>query len=186
MTLNASHLDTRSNLSPNQLDAIRLAVVGVGQVLRSDDGAGPAVIRRLRQLFTLDDNLLLIDGGHAPENVLGPIIRFGPTLIIFIDIVRNGLTPGSIRWFDTIEAEETGGSTHTLSLKTLADYLTAETQALVLIMGIAPLCTEFGEELSEPVQAAVSEAADIIASYWRSATTACSAISTGDASVVSA
>ena len=183
--MNASQLDTKSNLSPNQLDAVRLAVVGVGQVLRSDDGAGPAVIRRLRQLLGLDDNLLLIDAGHAPENVLGPIIRFGPTLIIFIDVVQNGIAPGSIRWFDAIQAEETGGSTHTLSLKTLADYLTAETQAPVIILGIAPLYMEFVEELSKPVQEAISEAADIITSYWRSATTACSAISTGEISVVS-
>lgn len=182
--MKASQLDTKSDLWPNQLDTMRLAVVGVGQILRSDDGAGPAVVRRLRQMIATDENLLLIDGGHAPENILGPIIRFMPTHIIFIDVVRNGHAPGSIHWFDAIQAEETGGSTHTLSLKTLADYLTAQTQAPILIMGIAPLCMEFGEELSKPVQGAISEAADMITSYWRSATTACSAISTGETSVV--
>ena len=44
----------------------RVAVVGVGQRLRGDDGAGPAVAQRLAPLA--DAALLVVDAGHAPEN----------------------------------------------------------------------------------------------------------------------
>lgn len=162
----------------------RLALVGVGQSLCGDDGAGPAVIDRLRQLIEPHDCLLLIDCGHAPENCFGPIIRFSPDEILFIDAIRLDEAAGAIRWLCAHQADSAGGSTHTLSLGLLAVYLAGITGANAHVLGICPANMAFGEGLSPPVREAVEDVAGSIAGYWRNAATACSAMVPGGESVV--
>ena len=160
----------------------RVAVVGVGQRLRGDDGAGSAVARRLAALA--GPALRVVDAGHAPENCLGPIVRFGPDAILFVDAARGGLAPGDLIWLRPDEADSRGGSTHTLSLAMLADYLSAETGAAVHVLGIEPDELAFGEGLSPVVATAVAQVAATFSAYWRKLNAACSAIASGEASVV--
>jgi hydrogenase 3 maturation protease len=160
----------------------RVAVVGVGQRLRGDDGAGSAVARRLAALA--GPALRVVDAGHAPENCLGPIVRFGPDAILFIDAARGGLAPGELTWLRPDEADGRGGSTHTLSLEMLASYLSAETGAAVHVLGIEPGEMAFGEGLSPVVEEAVTQAAGTFTAYWRKLNTACSAMASGETSVV--
>lgn len=160
----------------------RVAVVGVGQRLRGDDGAGPAVARRLAALAGA--SLQVVDAGHAPENCLGPIVRFGPDAILFVDAACGGLAPGELTWLRPDEADSRGGSTHTLSLAMLAAYLSAETGAAVHVLGIEPGEMAFGEGLSPVVEETVAQAAATFTDYWRKLNTACSAMASGEASVV--
>lgn len=162
----------------------RLAVVGVGQALRGDDGAGPALIRRLEAALPATAHLLLVDAAHAPENILGPIIRFRPSAVLFVDAVRAGQPPGTILWLPAAAADATGGSTHTLPLNVLAEFITAERGAAVYVLGIQPATTEFGSALSPAVAHAVAQVAAEITAYWRKLNAACSAMSTGDVAVV--
>ncbi len=161
----------------------RLAVAGLGQTLRGDDGAGPAVVGRLAELLP-DASLLLLDAGHAPENCLGPIIRFRPDAILLIDAARGNGAPGTLVWLRPEEADGRGGSTHTLSLAMLSSYLATESGAAVHILGIEPANVAFGEGLSPAVELAVADAAASIAGYWRKLSAACSAMASGEASVV--
>ncbi len=162
----------------------RTVIIGVGQELQGDDGAGVAVVRRLADLVQPDETLCLIEAGHAPENVLGPIIRFHPRYIFFVDAIRANSLPGTIHWLAANEADSVGGSTHTLSLGLLGAYLQAVTGATVYVIGIEPLNIAFRAELSAPVRGAVEECTETLADYWRSATLACSASSNGGVSVV--
>ncbi len=164
----------------------QLAVVGVGQTLRGDDAAGPLVIRRLRELLDADERLCLVDAAHAPENCLGPIIRFQPDFILFIDAIAADNRPGAVVWLAGEAAEETGGGTHMLSLSTLAEYLTAMTGAPVGIIGIQPAGLALGDPVSPAVTKAVELVAVTLAGYWRRDITASSAMSTGEVSIVNA
>ncbi len=91
--------------------------------MRGDDGVGPAVVRRLGELIDPDERLLIIDGGHAPENCLGLVIRFRPEVILFIDAIRGSRPRGALCLLSGGEADSAGGSTHTLSLGMLSEYL---------------------------------------------------------------
>lgn len=162
----------------------RLVIVGVGQPMRGDDGAGVAVALELQNILGQSQSLLIINGGHAPENCLGPISRFQPDIILFIDAVRGFGSPGAVYWLTSSEAEESGGSTHTISLKLLGDYLELETGAKSSILGIQPYDLAFGEGLSAPVADSVNQLIELIAYHWRSAVAACSAINEGAVSVV--
>lgn len=156
--LKLSRILNRSSPTPS-----RLAIIGVGQTLCGDDGAGPAVIDRLKQIMEPCENLLLINCGHAPENCFGPIIRFAPNEILFIDAIRTTAPPGTICWLNAHEADSAGSSTHTLSLGMLATYLAGITGSNAYVLGICPSSLEFNEALSRPVEAAVEEIVATIA-----------------------
>jgi hydrogenase 3 maturation protease len=163
---------------------LRLAIVGVGQELQGDDGVGVIIARRLAQQIERSDARLIVEAGHAPENVLGAIIRFRPSIILFLDSLQADEPPGTIIWLPIDRADSAGGSTHTLPLALLGDYLEKETGANAYVLGVQPRQIAFGEQLSPPVEAAAEECARAIALYWRRAASACSAMTNGGVSVV--
>lgn len=146
----------RDNLS-------RLAIVGIGQELRGDDGAGLAVVRRLRDLLPQNENLLLIEAGPAPENFTGPLRRFRPTQVVLIDAALMGATPGGwcfIDWKDG--GTNFSASTHMLPIDALAAHLEKEIHCTVSLVGIQPVSNGLGEALSPPVQKAVEQVAQTL------------------------
>lgn len=173
------------NIVLSHSDRPRVVIAGVGQVLCGDDGAGPAVIAHLRTMIPFDDRLLLLDCGHAPENCLGSITRFRPDQLVFLDAVRADGEPGDIYFLDAGQALEMGGSTHTLSLGVLAEYIHHELPSCVIsIIGIQPLKTAWGDGISGPAEEAITIVARKLADYWRNALADSSAMVAGDLSVV--
>ncbi|HUF39672.1 MAG TPA: hydrogenase 3 maturation endopeptidase HyCI [Anaerolineales bacterium] len=136
----------------------RIAFVGVGQELRGDDAAGLLAVRRLAaELPPEPEGLLVLEAGPAPENVTGPLRRFGPDLVLFIDAAWLETAPGTIRLLDPDGITGLGASTHTLPLSTVAAYLQAELGCRVAVLGVRPGDTAIGAPLSPPVAGAVEE-----------------------------
>ncbi|MBF0512396.1 MAG: hydrogenase maturation protease, partial [Candidatus Omnitrophica bacterium] len=100
---------------------------------------------------------LCIDAGSAPENYLGKIIKALADVIIFIDAVDFNKEPGYYEILEQGELLKAGFTTHDLSPKMLIEYLTIETKAKIYLLGVQPKDLGFGEELSPPVQKALSE-----------------------------
>ena len=130
-----------------------MAVVGVGQELNGDDAAGVQVAQALsrRQRAGWSDasrpvpfSLLVIEGGHAPENCTGAIRRFAPDLVILVDAAEMGDPPGTIRWLDWHEAVGLDASTHSLPPSMVARYLAAELSCEVALIGIQVQDTSLG------------------------------------------
>ena len=144
---------TRQNRPP------RIAVLGIGNALRSDDAAGVLVARRLAQSRLLRDldSILVIEAGHAPENTTAELRRFRPEYVILIDAAEMSDVPGAIRWIAIDEIDGMSASTHTLPLSMLAKYLTLELGCEVNILGIQPQSMEIGESVSRGVLQAVDE-----------------------------
>ena len=144
--------------------APRIAILGIGNPLRSDDAAGVEVARRLQNRLTREiDSILVIDAGHAPENHTAELRRFGPNLVILIDAAEMGLPRGKIRWVGIDEIDGLSASTHTLPLSMLAKYLMLEHGCDVKLLGIQPQSTEIGETVSANVFQAVNEIAEELA-----------------------
>ena len=141
-----------------------LAVVGIGSDLRGDDIAGILVFRELRSALTGSESKIirLFDGGTAPENLTGEIIRFQPSHILLVDAADLGLKPGTVT---LIEPEAVGGisfSTHVLPLSILADYLKSALPCRIIILGIQPGQTGFGSAHSQKISQAAHRLARII------------------------
>jgi hydrogenase 3 maturation protease len=137
----------------------RVAVVGVGNRLRGDDGAGSQVGERLRAQCPAP----VFDAGTVPENFLGVLIEFDPEVVVFVDAADHGGTPGSCCVAPPAALAARHASTHAPSLRLLAQILEARGIDCWLL-GIQPASTAPGTELSPAVAAGVGAAAAALAS----------------------
>jgi hydrogenase 3 maturation protease len=103
------------------------------------------------------DNLLIVEGGPAPENVTGKLRAFHPDLVILIDAAQMDEPPGTIQLIPLESIDGMSASSHSLPLSMLASYLTAEIGCEVTVLGIQPAQNEIGSKLSSTVQTAVDE-----------------------------
>lgn len=72
----------------------KATVVGVGNILLSDEGLGVRAVERLLSLYDMPPNVSVIDGGTLGLDLL-PFIE-GVSLLLIIDALRGGKTPGTI------------------------------------------------------------------------------------------
>lgn len=153
---------TLSQLKTESGELPRVALVGIGNPLRNDDAAGLLVARELLQRECAADtnHLLVIQAGHAPENVTGELRNFHPELIILIDASDMRAEPGTICWVPIQSIEGMSASTHSLPLSMLARYLTLELNCAVVLIGIQPKSTEVGETVSPEIVGAIHEIVD--------------------------
>jgi hydrogenase 3 maturation protease len=120
-------------------------LLGVGNSLRSDDGAGSFIAQNFKHHCWL-----VLDGKTAPENVTSVIKKTQPQLLIIIDATHMNLEVGSFRIIPLEKIVSMHISTHSMPLYFLMDYLKDYCQKIVFI-GIQPLSTKIGENISKPV-----------------------------------
>ena len=133
-------------------------IVAIGNRLRGDDAVGPEVLDRLKGRCRFP----VLEGGLAPENLLGPLVHHGPQTILLIDAVHFGASPGSVRWFESEELTEVDISTHAMSPKLFLQQLQSQTGARVYLLGVQPKRREFGRELSEECRNAVEKVSQFL------------------------
>lgn len=138
----------------------RVCLLGVGNRLRGDDGAGPALVERL----AARTGAVCVDGGSAPENHVEKVARLEPEVVLLADAADFGGAPGDARLFTPGELDGGGLSTHGLSLDLCCRYLAARGVARVLLLGIQPgPGRSLGEGLSPPVARRVDDLAATLA-----------------------
>ncbi|MDD4364341.1 MAG: hydrogenase maturation protease [Synergistales bacterium] len=131
---------------------------GVGNVLRGDDGAGPAVVEMLRRESL--GWLRAVDCGQNPENWLSLIGREHPEEVLFVDAATMGLDAGSIRRISPEAPTIRDPGLIDLPWRLLlASYVTTK----ITFIGIEPRQCSLGAPLSAEVTLAVTETARSIA-----------------------
>jgi hydrogenase 3 maturation protease len=135
----------------------RLVVVGVGNTLRADDGAGCMVADRLR----VGREGTVFDVGQTPENFMAPIRRATPDVVLLVDAADFGGDPGEVRW---ATAADVGGmmlGTHAAPLSMFMSILESETGAVVRLLavqvGITTLSGEISKEVAHTVDTLIKE-----------------------------
>jgi hydrogenase 3 maturation protease len=136
----------------------KVMILGVGNTLRGDDGAGPYLIEQLEGRV----DAILLDCGEVPENFLGKIVEIHPDNILIIDAVDFKANPGAVALLDDNELVGKSWSTHYTSLKLFTNCLKADTGSNVFIIGIQPKSTDFGSEISVKVRKTASLLKQII------------------------
>lgn len=134
------------------------AVLGVGNVLLSDEGIGVRVVETLGREYTWPQGLELLDGGTTGMELLEPLE--GLDCLIIADAVRVGQEPGSVAVLrgDQVPAFfRTKLSPHQIGLSdvlaTLA--LTGQYPGQVVVVGLQPVSLATGMELTPAAQAAL-------------------------------
>ncbi|EGB16448.1 hydrogenase expression/formation protein [Pseudodesulfovibrio mercurii] len=72
----------------------RILILGVGNILFTDEGFGVRVAEDLEQKYQFSDNVTVLDGGTLGLKLMGPIME--SDYLIIVDIVLNDGEPGEI------------------------------------------------------------------------------------------
>lgn len=146
----------------SQLDAFlsdceKLIVLGVGNELKSDDGVGPFIIKKLKEEDIENKNLLFIDAKTVPENFTGKIRKENPTHLIIVDACLMDLKPGDMQIVNKYEFANIGISTHSMSLSFFVRYLEKDTNFGIIFVGIEPETMEWGDNPTPEVEKAANK-----------------------------
>jgi hydrogenase 3 maturation protease len=136
-------------------------IVGIGSTLKGDDGVGPFICSRLKRIVCDQ----VIDAATVPENYIQPIIRKNPQVLLIIDAVDFGDTPGAILILEPDQIHTVSPSTHTPSPRLFLDVILHSIKPQVVFIGIQPAQANFGQPLSPPVQRSATLLADLIAAF---------------------
>jgi hydrogenase maturation protease len=151
-------------------DGAGVVVIGVGNVLLGDDGAGVRVVETLRALARSDANALppgtrLVDGGTLGLDLLGQLE--GAAGLVLVDAMDTGRTPGTVsvlRGGATGRADGRPGPGRRAGV----GQLLAAARALgslpphPVLVGIQVADVSVGLELSSEVAAVVADVAGIV------------------------
>jgi hydrogenase maturation protease len=153
-----------------------VAIVGIGNNLLTDDGAGIHALNRFADEYA-DDDVACIDGGTVGLALLDRLSSHEG--LIALDAMILGKKPGTVT---VLQGEDMDshlrnqrGSVHEVGLSDLMDALRlrGELPDNRALIGIEPADMEWGTEPTPQVAAAVPQAADLahqLVQEWRSGT----------------
>jgi hydrogenase maturation protease len=153
-----------ANWSPPDSSTSTTLVLALGNPLRGDDGVGPEVLDRLKQV-DLPRHVVLVDGGTGGLEVVLEFV--GKSRGIVIDAVRFGGEAGQYRRFDLLDMQLppaiwTAGHAHGL---VAAIELGRALQILpkeLILYAIEPEQCDRALHLSQAAKSAISEVANAI------------------------
>ena len=142
----------------------KLAIVGIGNIIRGDDGLGPKLIEILKSRGGLP-GAFLFDCGTAPENYIFPILSTSCDTLMLVDAADIGREPGAVEIFDLDKISRVSFSTHNPSPRLFTDLLkTGKEDMDIFVISIQPKSTGIGAPLSEEVLKALERVADLFLS----------------------
>jgi hydrogenase maturation protease len=133
-------------------------VLGIGNILLSDEGFGVRVIEEITRRYRFPDGVQVLDGGTLGMDLL----RFltGTERLIIVDAIAGGGPPAT---FYRLAGDEVKAyfrdkvSLHELGIKDVLAVLAATGKPIteVVVLGVQPASLEIGLDLTPLVAAAV-------------------------------
>ncbi len=132
-------------------------VIGLGNVILSDEGVGVHALRGVREMLGDSPELTFVDGGTLGLELLS--IASGASRLLLLDAVNVGAPAGTLARFDReqLASLTTGSSAHELGVADLLSALRmlgSEPRDIVLL-GLQPQATSLGTTLTSPVAEAL-------------------------------
>ena len=151
----------------------RIAIVGLGNLMRTDDALGMLAIERLKMHLQLSDSVMVIEGGTLGLEVMQPLENV--THLMALDAIDAGEPAGTLLRFagDRIADLPASKSVHLLGFSDLigAMTLTGDAPEEIVVLGLQPELIAWGTSLTRTVEAAlprlISAALEQIAQWTR-------------------
>ena len=148
-----------------------ILVLGIGNVLLTDEGIGVRALNELERRYTFPENVELLDGGTAGIELLRHIRN--RDYLIIIDAMKFNQEPGTVTRVegnDVPAAFRTRISPHQLGLSDLlaAAMLTDELPPNLVLYGVEPENLDIGLNLTDTVEASVEKLTGAIIEELRS------------------
>jgi len=131
-------------------------IITLGNKFRGDDGAGSLFGNIIRGHVPWE----VFDGGDAPENITGLILKSCPETILIVDAMDFSGSPGDFKLVTSNDLGNFSISTHG-ALKPFVDYLKMMTGAKLHILGFQPKRLGLEYKISPEVSESVRKAAKI-------------------------
>jgi hydrogenase maturation protease len=139
-------------------------VLGLGNLVHSDDGLGVHAIQSLMEHPRVPSDVVLMDGGTQGLSLLPHVSAFQRLLVI--DALDVGEKPGTLVRIEGEALRNLPGkaSVHQLGFADLlvALELLGESPEEIVLLGVQPLSTEWGTELTPPVAEALNRLPDLV------------------------
>jgi hydrogenase maturation protease len=145
---------------------MRTVVLGIGNIILSDEAAGVRAAEALQASYELPDGVEVIDGGTSGMELLGPLS--GTDLLVILDAVKANRPPGTV-------VRLVGGevpvffrarlSPHQISVCDVLAGLefSGDPPGDLVLIGVEPESLELGLELTPVVAARIPEMARMAA-----------------------
>ena len=148
-----------------------VVVLGIGNLLLSDEGLGVRALEVLYRDYALPDGVKLIDGGTLGLDLLY-FIEDAERLLV-LDAISGGGSPGTLY---NLRGEEVRGyfkrkvSMHELGFQDVLGILELKGRGPeeIVVMGIEPKTIELGTDLSPEIEAKIPELVEMAAEQLRS------------------
>ncbi len=118
----------------------RILFVGVGNLLKSDDGAGVYICKNI----IASGNISALSVEVSIENYIGKINSLKPDIMVVIDCIDMKAAPGTSKILGINDLQDNTFTTHNISFGRLNEFF----EMPVMILGIQPEKVAFGEKLS--------------------------------------
>jgi len=136
----------------------KVVIVGIGNIMRQDDGFGPKLIENLKGKI----QAVCIDAGTTPENYIGKVTKEEPNTILIVDAVHLGKIAGEYEILEKKDILKSGLATHDISPAMYIEFLEKETNADIYMLGVQSKSIDFGEEMTEAVKKSLEQIANKI------------------------
>ncbi|MBU0621988.1 MAG: HyaD/HybD family hydrogenase maturation endopeptidase [Gammaproteobacteria bacterium] len=149
---------------------MRIVVLGVGNILLSDEGIGVRAIEKLQQDYYLPPEVVIIDGGTTGMEMLEDLSNADH--IVIIDAVRAGKPPATIIRLADEQVPvffKTKLSPHQIGLSDVLATLEfiGEQPGGVTVFGVEPVSLETGMALTPQVEARLPALLEMVATELR-------------------
>ena len=141
----------------------RILVAGIGNIFLGDDGFGVEVVRRLRA-SPVPEGVIVADFGIRGLHLAYEILDGGYDLVVFVDALPRGNTPGAIELLeadlDDVSIQSATPDGHGMDPASVLALLRSMGGGSppVVVVGCEPASLEEGMGLSPPVAASVDRA----------------------------
>lgn len=144
------------------MSVAKIAVLGLGNLMRRDDAVGMLAIELLRTDPRLGPEVSVVEGGTLGLDLLYPLE--GITHLLALDAVEAGAEPGTLLRFEGDEMARlpAAKSVHLLGFADLlaAMGLTGSAPREVVVLGVQPEVIAWGTTLSARVEATLPNLLD--------------------------
>jgi len=146
-------------------------VLGLGNVLMRDDGLGPAVVRAFEAEYVVPPDVEVVDLGTPGLDLLPWLADV--ERVILVDTVKSDRPPGTVLVYDKADImrhapmQRIGPHDPGVKDALFALEFAGRAPREVVLIGVVPVTTAMGLDLSPPVQAAVADAVEHVARVLR-------------------
>lgn len=142
------------------METSRILVLGIGNLLNTDEGVGVHAVRRIKEQVGEVDGVAIEDGGTLGLNLL-PLVEDATHLLI-LDAVNAGQPPGTVVELRKEEIPLYGGfrlSQHQLTFQEVLGLalIRGRLPEYLHLIGVQPNSLEIGVGLSDKVMDALPE-----------------------------